>query len=85
MCLGDGKPTHKEYGEIPEKPKYVQMKALCRVCYDGYGDEEFSFGRCCGSTMVEVPKHMWDELDGRASREEINELIAKHGKPLFQS
>lgn len=60
------------------------MKALCRVCYDGYGDEEFCFGRCCGSTMVEVPKRMWDELDGRASREEINELIAKHGKLLIK-
>lgn len=79
MCLGDGKPTT----EFVRKVDGVPMKALCRVCHDGYSDEEFCFGRCCGQTMVEVPKHMWDALHYRSTHDDIDELIAKHGKPLI--
>ena len=61
--------------------KMKRMKALCRSCHDGYGDEEFCFGRCCGRDMVEVPEELYNRVSH--DRSEINKLINTHGKSLL--
>lgn len=60
----------------------MQMKSLCKICHDNYGDEEFCFGRCCGFDMVEVPKKMYDEISH--DRRAIVKLIDTHGKSLLR-
>lgn len=58
----------------------IRMKALCRICHDGYADENFCFGRCCGCRMMEVPQEDYDKI--RYDKEAINKLIVEKGKYL---
>lgn len=59
----------------------MQVKALCRICHDGYGDEEYCFGRCCGFDMVEVPRKMYNEVSHDYAA--VKKLINSHGKSLL--
>lgn len=62
-----------------QKPE--QMKALCKICHDGYADENFCLGRCCGVRMVQIPDRLWKSVD-RNNRQEIQQAIEIHGEPL---
>ena len=62
--------------------KKQQKKALCKICHDGYSDENFCFGRCCGVKMVEIPKDLWDSID-RNDRNAVNRAIEVHGVDLI--
>lgn len=60
---------------------FQRMKALCRRCHDGYSDENFCFGRCCGMDMVEVPESLYRPIAHNSVA--VNSLIADKGKSLL--
>lgn len=57
------------------------MKVLCRVCHDNYADENYCLGFCCGMKMVQVPKHMYNNIN-KHDYDEVAKLINEHGKRL---
>lgn len=59
-----------------------RTKALCKICHDGYADENFSFGRCCGVRMVEIPQDLWDSIDQK-DRNAVDRAIEVHGVYLI--
>lgn len=56
-----------------------EMKALCQVCHDGYSDEEYCFGRCCNSPMVEIPMKVWNIVK-HSGRPAIDRAIHQEGR-----
>lgn len=61
--------------------QHIRTKTVCQICVDGYGDEEFMLGRCCGLELKEVP---WtkDDYDNERNRQQAIKRIIKRASKL---
>lgn len=55
-------------------------KTVCQLCGDGWGDEEFMLGMCCGQPLIEVPKTEADLEKDRRYAEAKKRVLAAAAK-----
>ena len=58
----------------------LKTKPWCQVCGDGFGSEEYMFGRCCGMEMIEIPYTKEDYENERKTKEAMQRILAKANK-----
>lgn len=59
---------------------HIKTKLQCRICGDGFADENFMLGRCCGLEMIEVPWTKADYEKEKRNKEAIREILARASK-----
>ncbi|QXO12325.1 hypothetical protein pEaSNUABM49_00079 [Erwinia phage pEa_SNUABM_49] len=56
---------------------HIKTKTRCQICGDGYADENFMIGRCCGLPLIEVPYTKEDYENDRIRQEIIQDIMNK--------
>lgn len=64
---------------IPIRP--IMYKTECQVCKDGYADENFMIGYCCGLPLIERP-YTAEEYRAYDERQQIIQQIIEESKNL---
>lgn len=59
---------------------HIKTKTQCQICGDGYADENFMIGRCCGLPLIEVPWTTEDYENERARKEAIQRILERASK-----